>query len=328
MKKNIKSSIIGSLTTLLTLGGVASVANAATQTVQTGDTLSGIAAANDTTVAALVQANKIANPNLIYVGQSLNVSTDNTATAPKQATPEQVNPTSVTVKVGDTLSAIAQQYHLSVTDLIAANDLSNPNQLHIGQTLVFKKAPVAQQQAPAAQPTQQQAPAAQPAQQQAPAAQQQVQKTVAVVQPTRQAQVQKTAAVQPAAPQAQKSIAAPTSSVAAQAAQYATNFIGSRYVWGDAKPGSFDCSGLVSYAFAKFGINLPHQSGAQAAATTRIPTSQAKAGDLLFWTNSHGDVYHVAISLGNGNYINALNPARGVVYGGMAYPANFAGRVN
>ena len=118
-----------------------------------------------------------------------------------------------------------------------------------------------------------------------------------------------------------------SSSAATKAAKLAKKFIGSSYTWAGATPSGFDCSGLVTYVYAQYGISLPHQSAALASTTTRISTSQAKAGDLLFWTNASGRVYHVAISLGNGTYVNALNENHGVIIGGMAASANFAGRV-
>lgn len=112
-----------------------------------------------------------------------------------------------------------------------------------------------------------------------------------------------------------------------QAVQFAKQFLGNAYVWGSAKPGAFDCSGLVSYAYKQFGVELPHLAQAQADQTQHIATKNAKAGDLLFWQNQRGHVYHVAISLGDGHYVNALDPAHGVQIDGMAAPANFAGRV-
>ncbi|CAH0417829.1 C40 family peptidase [Periweissella ghanensis] len=112
-----------------------------------------------------------------------------------------------------------------------------------------------------------------------------------------------------------------------QAVQFAKQFLGNAYVWGSAKPGAFDCSGLVSYAYQQFGVQLPHLAQAQADQTRHIATKHAQAGDLLFWQNQRGHVYHVAIALGDGHYVNALDPAHGVQIDGMAAPANFAGRV-
>lgn len=73
--------------------------------------------------------------------------------------------------------------------------------------------------------------------------------------------------------------------------------IGKPYVWAAAGPDSFDCSGLVQYAYAAAGISLPHDSRQQYALTLHVPLSEAQRGDLVFWARN-GRVYHVAIFLG------------------------------
>lgn len=65
----------------------------------------------------------------------------------------------------------------------------------------------------------------------------------------------------------------------------------------------FDCSGLTRYAFAGVGILLPRYSGDQYEAGRKIPPSQAKRGDLLFWGPSGGQ--HEALYLGGGQMLEA-----------------------
>lgn len=65
----------------------------------------------------------------------------------------------------------------------------------------------------------------------------------------------------------------------------------------------FDCSGLVLYAFAGAGIKLPHYSGSQYNMGRKIPTSQMRRGDVLFWGPEGSQ--HVAIYLGNNQMIEA-----------------------
>ncbi len=75
---------------------------------------------------------------------------------------------------------------------------------------------------------------------------------------------------------------------------------GKPYVWGAEGPNTFDCSGLVKWSYAKgAGINLPHQSGAQANAGTQLPVSAAQPGDVL-WKPGH-----VGIFIGDGKFIHA-----------------------
>ncbi len=65
----------------------------------------------------------------------------------------------------------------------------------------------------------------------------------------------------------------------------------------------FDCSGLTRFAFAGVGVLLPRWSGDQYNAGRKVPPSQAKRGDLLFW--GPGGSQHEAIYLGGGQMIEA-----------------------
>lgn len=68
---------------------------------------------------------------------------------------------------------------------------------------------------------------------------------------------------------------------------YACSRIGCPYVWGAEGPDSFDCSGLVTWAYRQLGIVLPHQSEAQMARATRVVSvSEARPGDVL-WRYGH-----------------------------------------
>lgn len=84
------------------------------------------------------------------------------------------------------------------------------------------------------------------------------------------------------------------------------------YQWGGTGPSGFDCSGLVQAAFAAAGKYLPRTAAQQyASAPVRVPISQAQRGDLLVW-GSAPNFYHVAIYLGNGQVVQALNPDEGI----------------
>lgn len=94
---------------------------------------------------------------------------------------------------------------------------------------------------------------------------------------------------------------------------YARQFIGRKYVWGTAGPNTFDCSGLVKFVFANFGISLPHSTGmlwenpsAYGTVVGTGRTNNAVAGDLILWSG------HVAIYTENGHCVEALNPKYGV----------------
>ncbi|MFE5580655.1 NlpC/P60 family protein [Kitasatospora sp. NPDC056531] len=107
--------------------------------------------------------------------------------------------------------------------------------------------------------------------------------------------------------------AAPGSSHGAAALAAAASKVGSPYVWGATGPGSFDCSGLMVWAFNQVGVSLPRTSQEQAGAGTRIGSdiSQAQPGDLLIF---YSDAHHVGIYAGNGQVLHAPKPGASVRY--------------
>lgn len=90
-------------------------------------------------------------------------------------------------------------------------------------------------------------------------------------------------------------------SVGERAVEAAAGKIGSPYVWGAAGPNSFDCSGLVQWAYKQAGLDLPRTSYDQAAAGTPVSTSDLRPGDVVsFYGGSHSGIY-----AGNGEVIHA-----------------------
>lgn len=84
------------------------------------------------------------------------------------------------------------------------------------------------------------------------------------------------------------------------------------YEYGGTGAYGFDCSGLVQNAFAAAGKYLPRTAAAQfSQAPVHVPLSQAQPGDLLVWGSAPG-FYHVAIYLGGGRVVQALNPSAGI----------------
>jgi cell wall-associated NlpC family hydrolase len=81
-------------------------------------------------------------------------------------------------------------------------------------------------------------------------------------------------------------------------------WLGVPYVWGGAGPRGFDCSGLVLYVFAKFGVKLPHAATSQARMGTPVPFGQLQPADLVFF-GSPSFYHHVGIYVGEGKFIEA-----------------------
>lgn len=94
----------------------------------------------------------------------------------------------------------------------------------------------------------------------------------------------------------------------------AKKHIGQDYVWGAAGPTTFDCSGLVIYTYSKFGVSTPRVSQDQFRAARVITADRAVPGDLVFYHDATGDVYHVGIYLSPGETVAAIDTAQGVDY--------------
>lgn len=97
--------------------------------VQSGNTLSQIAARYNTSYEYLAKINNIQNPNLIYIGEKLEVPILEN---------NYINDTShklYIIKFGNTLSQIANKFDVSIQSIITLNNISNPNLIFAGSTL-------------------------------------------------------------------------------------------------------------------------------------------------------------------------------------------------
>ena len=92
-------------------------------------------------------------------------------------------------------------------------------------------------------------------------------------------------------------------------AQFALGFRGVPYRLGGADPDGFDCSGLVHYVFAQYGIAVPRIVEEQYEVGKKVRPSDLEPGDLIFFnTKKRGrGVSHVAIAIGNSSFVHAPN---------------------
>ena len=92
---------------------------------------------------------------------------------------------------------------------------------------------------------------------------------------------------------------------------FAVQFVGNPYVWGGTSlTNGADCSGFVMSVFANFGYELPRVAAAQYQASQKKEISQMEVGDLVFYG---AGIYHVALYIGNGKVVHALNANKGIV---------------
>lgn len=137
----------------------------ATHVVATGENLTRIARQHGVTVAAIVAANGIANPSLIFTGQRLTIPGAATtapallvaAPEPQAAaapTPPAAAPAVHVVARGETLTGIARMYGVTVAAIVAANGIANPSLIVTGQRFVIPTvtAPVSPASAATAMP--------------------------------------------------------------------------------------------------------------------------------------------------------------------------------
>ncbi|WP_326721285.1 MULTISPECIES: C40 family peptidase [unclassified Streptomyces] len=123
------------------------------------------------------------------------------------------------------------------------------------------------------------------------------------------------------------SVSAPASGSVATVIAFLKAQVGDAYVMGGTGPNSWDCSGLVQAAFKQAGVDLPRVSGDQSTAGTPVSLSNLAVGDILYW-GSAGSAYHVGVYIGDGQYLDAANPSKGVVIQDLSgYPATGAVRV-
>ncbi|WP_273709816.1 LysM peptidoglycan-binding domain-containing protein [Leuconostoc mesenteroides] len=132
MGKFFKKTLLTTAAGAAAFVGGHAAASADTVEVQSGDTLSKIAAANNTTVDALAKANGISNKDLILAGSSLEIN------ATQEVSGLSEDGTSYTVQSGDTLSKIAEKTGVDVSVLSSLNSLSNTDLVLTGQELSLK----------------------------------------------------------------------------------------------------------------------------------------------------------------------------------------------
>lgn len=274
-----------------------------------------------------------------------------------------------TVKSGDSISSIASKYGVSADVLVSNNNIDNSNLIYVGKVLnlsttaiaassaVASSAPAAESAAPVASSAVVESDTA--AESAAPVESDSTVASSAVVESDTSADTTDTDSVSeaPASTYTESTSTADTTnydtaavdnsssqtstttttntnsdlqsgSVVSLAVKLAN--AGIPYVWGGSSLSGMDCSGLVAYVFQNAeGKSLAHYTVSLESKVTQKSVSDAQPGDLLFWGN-HGSTYHVAIYIGNGQFVAAPEPGENVQVQSISsyFMPSFAGTVN
>ncbi|UPW83737.1 LysM peptidoglycan-binding domain-containing protein [Lysinibacillus sp. Ag94] len=278
MKKAKKLRILA-LSTIATSFLALQTAEAATYTVQKGDTLTKIAQSNKVTVQDIKNWNNLKN-DLIYVAQKLEVSkqASNDAvkpsnpsttkpTTPKPTTPSKPATVSHTVVKGDSLSKIAKQYNVTIKDIKDWNGLTTDT-IFVGQVLKLS-----------------------------PEASLPENDTVHNNNGSSDAGTSTVTTKDPAAN---------GQAIYKKTVDVANSLVGTPYLYGGNTPEGLDCSGLIYYAFNQGGLKIGRDSSEGYFNGNTTQVKNPIAGDLVFFQNTYKDgISHMGIYIGNNKFIHA-----------------------
>ncbi|WP_285396589.1 peptidoglycan endopeptidase [Lysinibacillus sp. fls2-241-R2A-57] len=272
MKKSKKLRILA-LSTIATSFLALQTAEAATYTVQKGDTLSKIAQNHQVTVQDIKSWNKLKD-DMIYVAQKLEISKQSTNETVKPSNPSTTKPTtpttppksttdSHTVVKGDTLSKIAKQYNVTQKDIKDWNGLTTDT-IYVGQVLKLSPG--------ATIPESENGPSG-------------------VGTPSKETSKEPTANGQ---------------AVYKKTIEVANTLVGTPYVYGGITPEGLDCSGFIYYAFNQGGLKIGRDSSEGYFNGNTTQVNNPVAGDLVFFENTYKNgISHMGIYLGDNKFIHS-----------------------
>ncbi|WP_244913445.1 LysM peptidoglycan-binding domain-containing protein [Heyndrickxia sporothermodurans] len=300
-----------------------------TYTVKKGDSLSKIANMYKVSVANLKSWNHLKS-NIIYPGDKLKVSSQNsttsqskkTAATNKTTSPTTTVGTSYLVKSGDTLSKIGKQFGVSVAELKKLNKLTS-DMIYVGQKLIIKK-----QAGQATTTPKVNTPAKSPSHSTGTtyivksgdtlskigkefgvsvAELKKLNKlTSDMIYVGQKLNIKQQAGQTAAPPKVDKPAGLSSTFSVKKVIDTAKKLVGTPYVWAGATPSGFDCSGFIYYVYNNAGLSLPRISSEGYYNRSYYVTKSPQQGDLVFFTGTYkSGISHLGIYIGNNQFIHA-----------------------
>ena len=257
------------LSTIATSFLALQTAEAATYTVQKGDTLSKIAQHHQVTIEDIMKWNNLSK-DTIFVAQKLEIQKQTTSEGTKPSTPSTtVKPTagSHTVAKGDTLSKIAKQYNVSIKDIQEWNKLEK-DIIYIGQVLKISSGAVK----PGGESIHNNV-------------------TSDTGTPSKVTDKDPTANGQ---------------AIYKKTVEVANTLVGTPYLYGGNTPVGLDCSGFIFYAFNQGGLKIGRTSSEGYFNGNTTLVENPVPGDLVFFENTYKEgISHMGIYIGDNKFIHA-----------------------
>jgi len=199
-----------------------------------------------------------------------------------------------TVKSGDSVSKLAIRFSTSVEELVALNNLKNPDLIYVGQQLKLPDSAATPERAKVDKPAEKGADKQAADQPERPLT-------------TRELMTERARILEAQRLQRGEKIAA-----------IAQTYYGSPYRRGGTSSRGMDCSGLVLRALATQGISAPHNAARMYRMGTKVTYEELQPGDVLFFTTRGLPIGHVGIWIGENKFVHAANSGRGVVIDAVA----------
>lgn len=257
------------LSTLATSFLALQTAEAATYTVQKGDTLTKIAQNHQVTIGDIMKWNNLSK-DTIYVAQKLEIPKQSTNEGVKPATPSTSGKpatSSHTVVKGDTLSKIAKLYNVTIKDIMDWNKLEK-DIIFVGQVLKLSSA--------------------------------------AVIPDGDSIHNNVTSGTGAPSKVTAKDPTANGQAIYNKTVEVANTLVGTPYLYGGNTPVGLDCSGFIFYAFNQGGLKIGRASSEGYFYGNTTHVENPVPGDLVFFENTYKEgISHMGIYLGDNKFIHA-----------------------